>query len=247
MIAKTSFLASVIGLAALTLLGACNAELDGTANTIESLEPRPGQTNVDPRTTIRIQLASPPPSRKLEDMVQVFDGQGREIPGAVERQNMGIVFIPDAPLPDGQTIKVCVSNMEDSQGNKVEFYRFDPELDAMEWWGTTHCYSFGILPDLRVTKTFLDRSTPSLRIYFSRQVASDSLEGVQVRLGRDGPLLATRIRYNPTLFRLTLVLDDRINPDQPLVVTLPATVHTPDGRYLSHPGTLALVVTDPTE
>ena len=47
MIAKTSFLASVIGLAALTLLGACNAELDGTANTIESLEPRPGQTNVD--------------------------------------------------------------------------------------------------------------------------------------------------------------------------------------------------------
>lgn len=180
-------------------------------------------------------------------MVQIFDGQGRKISGIIERRDMSIVFSPDAPFPEGQTIKVCISNLADSRGNDVEFYRFDPELAAMEWWGTKHCYSFSIVPDLRVTKTFLDRSTPSFRIYFSRQVASDSLDGVHVRLGQDGPVLATRVRYNPTLFRLTLVLDEQLDPDQPLVVSLPPTVHTPDGRYLSHRGSSDLVVTAPTE
>lgn len=102
----------------------------------------------------------------------------------------------------------------------------------VEHWSQRHCYSFSTRPTLEVGRTVFDSATATMRIYFTDQVAADSLGGIVVLSGLDRTPLDSRIRYNPTLSRLTLMLDPGQGSQDPILVALPATIHSLDGHLL---------------
>ncbi len=238
-------LSNVAVVAAVILLGACSVSSSVVVQVVEGISPSPGETNVDTGSVIRIDLQNEPSRNHLQDTIQVYDEQDRPVSGTVRAEPFSVVFVPDAELRKNSTYRVCIDGLRTASGSPIRGYRFDPELEQIEPWSSRHCYRFSTKPTLEVAKTVFDRTDSVLRIYFSDDVAADSLLDVEVRVGLNETPIDSRIRYNPDMRRLTILLDPDHSGEGPIVVTLPDSVHSLDGNHLANGQGDEIVLQDP--
>jgi hypothetical protein len=208
-----------------------------TDGVIEEISPAPGSTGVSvhARVSIRSSLPFDPKTISSQNFLLQTAG-GARIDGTVvlEDRDTRLAFVPDSPIPDDERFVACLSaEVRTIEGGGLTAYRPDPELDRLEPHSPGECFEFSTASALRVRSAYLVENPTEVRIYFSQEIASGSIESSSVTVDQDGQTLQVGLRYSPTLNRLTIFPPNELRRDEPFAVFLPSDLRSSDGQMLN--------------
>jgi len=207
-----------------------------TEGVIEEVYPNPGSSGVDTFTdiTVRVNLPLDSSSFHKSPPLTVTTTKGDSIQGdfAINQSGTQITFIPHEELTSGEDFVVCLSHsLKTVSGGSVDTYKIDPDLEHVEPL-KNRCYSFSTKSDLVVRGAFSLSSQKEIRVYFSRDLDLESFTETDITYEQNQNTDTVTMRYSPTKKMLLLYPQGGARLDQPLTLTMPGSISTPDGVHL---------------
>ncbi len=200
---------------------------------VEALSPMPGETDVPLDTAIVVRLSQPAAS-PAEEAIALVGPDGVPRPGKVTLLDpFTVVFQPDDPLAPDTTHQVCLTHLSTQSGARVRSFR--PAADEPTVLPLADgCYTFETGPALRLLRVLAQPEERRIDLYFSRECALDTLEGIRI-LTQDGQDIEHRLRYAPSLHRVTLYVGVSSGAHPSFILEVPDTVSAPDGTRIETP------------
>ncbi len=230
---KNLIIITIYFITQLQIFGCSHSMAEGI---IEEVYPTPDSSGVDTFTeiTVRVNLPLDSSSFQKSPPLTVTTEKGDTIQGDISLNQSGtqITFIPHEELSSGEVFFVCLSHsLKTVNGGSIYTYKIDPDLEHVEPL-ESRCYSFSTKPDLVVRGAFSLSSQKEIRVYFSRDLDLESFTESDITYKQNQNTDTVTMRYSPTKKMLLLYPQGGARLDQPLTLTIPGSISTPDGVHL---------------